>query len=244
MDGRGNRVGLVEDLRAAIASRELELHYQPQIDLGTGEVVALEALLRWQHPRLGYVPPLEFLPLAEDAELIDPLTEIVLDMALAQCAGWHAEPDTMSRCLREPLEHEPAQPGAARDGHAPHSHATSWRQRARARGNRDDRDHRLRARQGAILRLRDLGMVVSVDDFGAGFTSLAYLCSLAVDELKLDRSFILGLATSADSRNLALVRSTIDLAHALGLRVVAEGVEDKASFDCSSDSDAISPRGT
>ena len=230
MDGRGNRVGLVEDLRAAIASRDLELCYQPQIDLGTGEVVALEALLRWQHPRLGYIPPLEFLPLAEDAELINPLTEIVVDMALAQCAGWHAEGHDVAVCvnlsttnLLNPDLPEMVMAALARHQLAPQKLVLEITETTAITDFERAKD--------AILRLRDLGMVVSVDDFGAGFTSLAYLSSLAVGELKLDRSFILGLATSEDSRNLALVRSTIDLAHALGLRVVAEGVEDKASFD-------------
>ena len=230
MDGRGNRVGLVEDLRAAIANRELELCYQPQIDLETGEVVALEALLRWQHPRLGYIPPLEFLPLAEDAELINPLTEIVLDMALAQCAGWHSDGHDVAVCvnlsttnLLNPGLPEMVMAALARHQLAPQTLVLEITETTAITDFERAKD--------AILRLRDLGMVVSVDDFGAGFTSLAYLSSLAVGELKLDRSFILGLATSADNRNLALVRSTIDLAHALGLRVVAEGVEDKASFD-------------
>jgi diguanylate cyclase (GGDEF)-like protein len=230
LDGRGNRVGLVQDLRTAIAERDLELCYQPQINLETGEVVALEALLRWRHPRLGYIPPLEFLPLAEDAELIDPLTEIVLDMALEQCASWRAAGHEVAVCVNLSATNllNPDLPKLVRSALARHE-LTPQALVLEITETTAITDFE-RSKQ-AIEQLRDIGLVVSVDDFGSGFTSLAYLSSLAVGELKLDRSFILGLATRTDSRNLALVRSTIDLAHALGLRVVAEGVEDEASFD-------------
>jgi diguanylate cyclase (GGDEF)-like protein len=230
LDGRGNRIGLVEDLRAAISGRTLELHYQPQIECATGAVVALEALVRWNHPRLGNIPPLEFLPLAEDAELIDPLTELVLDMALAQCARWHAQGSDVSVCvnLSSTNLHDPQLPQLVRAALTRHRVAPGslvlevTETTAITDFNRS---------QQTIKLLRDLGLVVSVDDFGAGFTSLAYLSSLAVDELKLDRSFIHGLASAPDARNQALVRSTIELAHALGLRVVAEGIEDEECLE-------------
>jgi diguanylate cyclase len=230
LDGRGNRMGLVEDLRAAINGRTLELHYQPQIECSTGAIVALEALVRWNHPRLGQLPPLEFLPLAEDAELMDPLTELVLDMALAQCARWHAEGSDVSVCvnlsstnLHNPQLPETVRGALRRHGLAPGSLVLEVTETTAITDfNRS---------QQTIKRLRDLGLVVSVDDFGAGFTSLAYLSSLAVDELKLDRSFIHGLVSAPDARNQALVRSTIELAHALGLRVVAEGIEDEECFE-------------
>jgi diguanylate cyclase (GGDEF)-like protein len=230
LDGHGNRIELVEELRQAIDRRELELHYQPQVDVATGEIVAVEALVRWPHPRLGYVPPLEFLPLAEDADLMDPLTELVLDDALAQCAQWRAEHVSVvvsvnisttnllnaqfpSRVATLLARHE-LDPGALV--------LEITETTAMADVNRCKQ---------AIEDLRDLGLVVSVDDFGAGFTSLAYLSSLAVSELKLDRSFVQGLAGARDERDLALVRSTIKLAHAIGLRVVAEGVEDEGSLE-------------
>jgi diguanylate cyclase (GGDEF)-like protein len=230
LDGRGNRMGMVEDLRAAIAGQTLELHYQPQIDCATGEIVALEALVRWDHPRLGFVPPLEFLPLAEDAELMDPLTELVLDMALAQCADWRSSGSEVSVSvnLSSTNLHNPRLPEMVRDALAKHQVPPAalvlevTETIAITNFNRS---------QQTIKQLRDLGLVVSVDDFGAGFTSLAYLSSLAVDELKLDRSFIQGLVGAPDARTEALVRSTIDLAHALGLRVVAEGIEDEDCFE-------------
>jgi diguanylate cyclase (GGDEF)-like protein len=230
LDGHGNRMGMVEELRAAISERALELYYQPQIDLDTREVVALEALVRWPHPELGQIPPLEFLPLAEDADLMDPLTELVLDMALAQCASWRGEGYRLSVSvnlsttnLLNPELRELVRAALARHD-LPAQALVLEVTETTAISDFNRAKH-------TIERLRDLGLVVSVDDFGAGFTSLAYLSSLAVGELKLDRSFVHGLATASDERNLALVRSTIDLAHALGLRVVAEGVEDEASFD-------------
>ena len=184
---------LVEELRAAIEQRELELHYQPQVDLATGEIVSVEALVRWMHPRLGFVPPLEFIGLAEDAGLMGALTSVVLDEALSQCAAWRAAgkeltvsvnisasdlldpdfPDLVARLLAgyalppEALVLEMTETTAIAD---------------------------FERSQLAIQKLHDLGLVVSVDDFGAGFTSLAYLGSLAVGELKLDRSFITRLA--------------------------------------------------
>jgi diguanylate cyclase (GGDEF)-like protein len=230
LDGHANRLGLVEELRVAIERRELELHYQPQVDLGSGEVTSVEALVRWSHPRLGYVPPLEFLPLAEDAGLMDPLTHLVLDQALGQCAAWRAEarPVTVAinisttnllnprfcREVEKLLERHELRPDSLV---LEITETTAMEEIDQCRK--------------AIQELRNLGVGVSVDDFGAGFTSLAYLSSLAVNELKLDRSFINGLSAAEGSRDLALIRSTISLAHALGLRVVAEGVEDQASLD-------------
>ncbi len=234
IDGNGNRMGLVEDLRVAIDTHQLELYYQPQIELETREVIAAEALVRWNHPRLGSVPPLEFLPLAEEAELMGQLTALVLDGALAQCAVWRAEGQAIAVAVNisttNLLDPNFAAGVAARleqHGLPPEALIVEITETTAIA----DFD---RCKQ-AIEQLRDLGLIVSVDDFGAGFTSLAYLSSLAVGELKLDRSFINGLAVAAEERNLALVRSTIDLAHALGLRVVAEGVEDLASLDLLAD---------
>jgi diguanylate cyclase (GGDEF)-like protein len=230
LDGHANRLGLVEELRIAIECEELELHYQPQVDLSSGEVIAVEALVRWRHPRLGYVPPLEFLPLAEDAELMDPLTILVLDQALAQCAAWHAEQrlvtvsiNISTTNLLNPKFCREVERLLEQHGMLPESLVLEITETTAM--------EEIDQCRKAIQDLRNLGVGVSVDDFGAGFTSLAYLSSLAVNELKLDRSFINGLSASEGSRDLALIRSTISLAHALGLRVVAEGVEDQASLD-------------
>jgi diguanylate cyclase (GGDEF)-like protein len=230
LDGHANRLGLVEDLRVAIDAQELELHYQPQVDLTSGEVVAVEALVRWPHPRLGYVPPLEFLPLAEDAGLMDPLTLLVLDTALAQCAAWRAEGQPVTIAINISTTNLlnpdfPKQVQKRLDHHRLAPSALVLEITETTAMEQIDQCKRV------IQALRDIGVGVSVDDFGAGFTSLAYLGSLAVNELKLDRSFINGLAATEGSRDLTLIHSTINLAHALGLRVVAEGVEEQQSLD-------------
>jgi diguanylate cyclase (GGDEF)-like protein len=237
LDLLGNRIGLVEDLRLAIENHDLQLCYQPQIDIESGDVVALEALVRWNHPRLGPIPPLEFLPLAEDADLMDQLTALVLDMALEQCAEWRRDqrPVAVSVNVSSTNLLNPEFPTLVNTALAKHGipAETLVLEITETTAITDFN----RCKQ-TIADLKAGGITVSVDDFGAGFTSLAYLSSLAVSELKLDRSFISGLAHGGDQRNIALVRSTISLAHALGLRVVAEGVEDEASlellvgFDC------------
>ncbi|HEY5316737.1 MAG TPA: bifunctional diguanylate cyclase/phosphodiesterase, partial [Solirubrobacteraceae bacterium] len=226
---RSHGLPLVEELQAAVEGRRLELHYQPQVDLSTGEIVGVEALLRWPHPRLGLVPPLEFLPLAEEADLMPTLTAMVLDQALAQCAAWHAVGHELTVSVNVSTTNlvDPTfadQVAAALDRHGLAASALVLEITETTAIADFDRCKR------AIAALRDLGLLVSVDDFGAGFTSLTYLSSLAVGELKLDRTFIIGLARANGGRNLALVRATIALAHALGLRVVAEGIEDKASL--------------
>ena len=225
LDGAANRVQLVEELQEAIEGRQLELHYQPQVDLSTGEINSVEALVRWIHPRLGFVPPLEFIPLAEDAGLMGALTTVVLDEALFQCATWRAAGKELTVSVNISASDllNPDFPELVRGllsgyGLGPEMLVLEMTETTAIAD--------FERSQHAIQKLHDLGLVVSVDDFGAGFTSLAYLGSLAVKELKLDRSFITRLAEAADGRDLALVRATVELAHALGLRVVAEGVED------------------
>jgi diguanylate cyclase (GGDEF)-like protein len=224
-DDSENLLHLAEELRVAIEQGELLLHYQPQLNVRTGETMASEALLRWSHPRLGLVPPLKFLPLAEQAGLMGALTKWVLEQALAQCAAWRANGSEIavsvniaptnlleagfSELVRDLLERH-GLPGYAVVLEITETSIITDFERAKR----------------VIEELSEFGVVVSVDDFGMGFTSLAHLSSLAVRELKLDRTFITSLA----SRDLQLVRSTIELGHALGLRVVAEGVEDSKTL--------------
>jgi diguanylate cyclase (GGDEF)-like protein len=217
----GNLLRLADELRQALEQGDLRLHYQPQLDLRTGERLASEVLIRWPHPKLGFIPPLKFLPLAEQAGLMGSLTRWVLEQALAQCARWRAEgsaaavsvnisPSNLleggfTDLVRDQLALN-ALPADALVLEITETSIITDFERAKA----------------IIDELSKLGVVVSVDDFGTGFTSLAYLSSLAVRELKLDRTF----TTHVAERDLQLVRSTIELGHALGLRVVAEGVED------------------
>ena len=230
IDDDGNRLRLVEELRVAVERGDFMLHYQPQVDLRTGNISAVEALLRWPHPRLGLVPPLEFLPLAEEAGLMKSLTAWVLEQALVQCAAWRlgGRELTVSVNVSTTDLLDPGFVGVVRRLLERHSLPASALiieiTETTIIGD-------FEACKMVIAELRVLGLGVSIDDFGAGFTSLAHLASLAVSELKLDRTFITGLVPGEPGRDLALVRGTIDLSHALGLRVVAEGVEDSATFE-------------
>ncbi|HEV3267622.1 MAG TPA: bifunctional diguanylate cyclase/phosphodiesterase [Acidimicrobiales bacterium] len=230
LDGGQDQPNLLDELRQAVKEGDFVLHYQPQLDLKTGEILAVEALVRWPHPKLGLVPPMKFLPLAEESGLMWPLTKWVLNEAFTQCASWRAD----GRCLavsvnvatsdlleqgflgliRELLEKHDLPGESVVIEITETTIITDF----------------LRA-QAVILQLRDMGIVVSIDDFGAGFTSLAYLSSLAVGELKLDRTFITTLSAEGNGREMELVRATINLGHDMGLRVVAEGIEDVETLD-------------
>jgi diguanylate cyclase (GGDEF)-like protein len=223
VDTEVDRLRLVDDLRAALRDDALELHYQPQIDLESGAVVAAEALLRWPHPRLGYVPPLDFLPLAEEAGLMRPLTAFVLDEALAQCARWRSAGHNLTISINVSATNLLDVDFVAFACERLHRHrvpADALILEITETTIISDLDH-----CGAVIdQLRELGCTVSIDDFGAGFTSLASLGKLAVGEVKLDRTLLTTLNRQPNSR--ALVEATINLAHALGLHVVAEGVEE------------------
>jgi diguanylate cyclase (GGDEF)-like protein len=230
VDGGEQQLNLVEELREAVEEGNFVLHYQPQLDLRTGEVLAVEALIRWPHPRLGLVPPLKFIPLAEDAGLMQALTTWVLGEAMTQCALWRATGRmlavsvnvTTTNLLQDgfielvaDLLQKNGLPGESLVIEITETSIITDFARSKA----------------VIEDLRDLDIVVSIDDFGAGFTSLAYLSSLAVGELKLDRTFISGLSGDGKERDLELVRATIQLGHDMRLRVVAEGIEDVETLD-------------
>ena len=225
LDDDANRLRLVDELRDAILGNQLEVHYQPQVDLVTGKVSAMEALVRWPHPRLGMVPPLDFIPLAEEAGLMHSLTAFVMGRAVEQCAAWRTAGETVtvsvnvsatnlldsgfSESVMKTLAHHDVPPACLI---------------LEITETMIIRDFDLC--KPVIEHLRTLGLGVSIDDFGAEVTSLAHLGSLDVSELKLDRSFLTRLATGDTERNLALVRATIALGHKLNMRVVAEGIED------------------
>ena len=234
LDNQGNRLLLLEELRTAIEEHQLVLHYQPQLDLRTGQIVAVEALLRWAHPRLGIVPPDKFLPFAEDAGLMGPITTLVLDDAITQCAAWRSagNPVPVSVNISATNLLDPRFTDLVADllqSHGVPAEDLVLEITETSVISEFDRSQRV------IQELWDLGIIVSIDDFGAGFTSLAHLSSLAVKELKLDIEFIRRLTAKDNERDLDLVRATIDLGHALGLRIVAEGIEDHATLELLSD---------
>jgi diguanylate cyclase len=230
LDKTANRMLLLDELRTAIDEHQLVLHYQPQVDLRTGEIIAVESLLRWAHPRLGIVPPAEFLPLAEEAGLMGPITALALADSLAQCAAWRRAGKHLSVSVNiSPVNLlDPGFTTLVRDlldGYQVPAEALVLEITETTAITHFDSSQRV------IEELQGLGIIVSIDDFGAGFTSLGHLSNLAVRELKLDRVFIAALAGDDRGRALDLIRATIELGHALGLRIVAEGIEDAATLE-------------
>ena len=216
------RLQLLGELRAAIGAGELVLHYQPKVDVASQRVIGVEALVRWQHPVHGLLGPAEFVPLAERTGAIGDLTRWVLDNALAQARAWRdaGQDLTMAVNLAAPNIADATLPDAV----------AALLERHGVPGDRlecEISEHTVMAdprRAMAILeRLRGLGVKLSLDDFGTGHSSLSYLKRLPLDEVKIDRSFVMGM--TEDDNDAAIVRTTIDLARNLGLDVVAEGVE-------------------
>ncbi|HET7338463.1 MAG TPA: PAS domain S-box protein [Candidatus Dormibacteraeota bacterium] len=216
------RSGLAGELRRSIPQGELVLHYQPQVTLATGAINCVEALVRWNHPREGLMPPDRFIPMAEETGIIHPLTAWVIDSALEQLCRWLDEGLDISISLN-------VSPRNIED----HSLEEMV---ARALGNFKVDPSRLTleitegvamaaAAAKALHRLHEIGVRLALDDFGTGYSSLLYLMRLPVNEIKIDRSFVSALATDPDSG--AIVRSAVGLGHNLGLRVVAEGLQDR-----------------
>jgi len=216
------RLALVSDLRRAIDTGALALHYQPKVEMDSGRVVGAEALLRWNHPVHGSVAPGELVALAEQTGLIHPLTHWVLERAVSDCARWRARfPDVGVAVNLSVHNLQDAglvdQIAACLDRHRlPSQHLALELTESAMMA---DAEHGVRL----LSELDAMGVHLAVDDFGTGFSSLAYLKQLPVDALKIDKSFVLQMCEHEN--DAVIVRSTIDLAHNLGLRVVAEGVE-------------------
>ncbi|HEV2413816.1 MAG TPA: EAL domain-containing protein, partial [Candidatus Dormibacteraeota bacterium] len=216
------RSGLAGELRRSIPQGELVLHYQPQVTLATGAINTVEALVRWNHPREGMMPPDRFIPMAEETGIIHPLTAWVLDSALDQLCKWLGEGLDVAVSLN-------VSPRNIED----HS-LEEMVARALANFKVDPSRLTLEITEGvamaaaaakALHRLHEIGVRLALDDFGTGYSSLLYLMRLPVNEIKIDRSFVSALATDPDSG--AIVRSAVGLGHNLGLRVVAEGLQDR-----------------
>jgi diguanylate cyclase (GGDEF)-like protein len=222
------RLALLGELRAAIEGGQLAVAYQPKVDVPSGQIVGAEALVRWNHPRRGFVPPDEFVPVAEHTGLLRPLTLFVLESALGQCAQWrqagHELNVAVNLSVRNLLDVE--LPGdverlLATYGLPPVALELEITESALladpVRTN------------GVLQALHKIGVGISIDDFGTGYSSLSYLRKMPVDELKIDKSFVTDMAL--DENAALIVRSTIDLGRNLGLRVVAEGVETREVWE-------------
>ena len=221
------RLALIGEMRAAIDAGQLVLHYQPKAELATGSVGGVEALVRWEHPRRGLLTPGHFLPLAEQSGLTRALTAFVLDRALAEIGALTDQPELAVAVNLGPAD--------LLDLGLPSEVARALERRAFAAERLT-----LEVSEDVIVtdpertldvleRLRALGVGLALDDFGAGQSSLGHLKHLRLDELKIDRSFVLDL--TADTADLAIVCSTVDLGHRLGLRVVAEGAATHEAWD-------------
>jgi diguanylate cyclase (GGDEF)-like protein/PAS domain S-box-containing protein len=223
-----DRLALLGELQHAIDHDELLLHYQPKLDLRDGRLVGVEALVRWEHPERGFLPPSEFIPLVEQTGLIYPLSRWVLGAALQQQRAWRdvgievPVAVNLSRRIVHDLELPDMVAGALARWFLPADSLVLEITESSLMADPLRADENLR-------QLHALGVQISIDDFGTGYSSLASLKNLTVDELKIDQSFVQAMATDTSSR--AIVRAAIDLADALNLRVVAEGVEDRATWD-------------
>jgi diguanylate cyclase (GGDEF)-like protein len=222
------RLVTIDELGRAITEGQLLLHYQPKMELPSRRVVGVEALVRWAHPERGLLYPEAFLSLAEEGGLMGRLTDEVLRQALNQCAAWWGGgwPVSVAVNLAPSSVLNPALPGML----AERLSAVGLPASALQVEVTEDVLLGDQARARRILEaVRRLGVEVALDDFGSGYSSLAYLRELPVDVLKLDQAFVRPMST--DPRAAALVQSAVDLAHSLGLRMVAEGVDDARALE-------------
>jgi diguanylate cyclase (GGDEF)-like protein len=227
-DHSATRLTLLAELRQAIDERELFLHFQPKAALRNGEVVSVEALLRWRHPERGLVSPDEFIPSVQQTGLIKPLTIYVLDEALRQCGSWEEDGLALSVAVNLSIRNLldvtlPRDIEQLLERHGVDSHRLEL----------EITESTMLAdplRTKSVLeKLSGMGVRLSLDDFGTGYSSLSYLKRLPFNQLKIDRSFVVNMLEDTD--HAVIVRSTIDLAKNLGLEVVAEGVESAAIWE-------------
>jgi EAL domain-containing protein (putative c-di-GMP-specific phosphodiesterase class I) len=224
------RVQIEAELRCALARGELCVWYQPVIDLPTGRIVSTEALVRWQHPERGLVSPMDFIPIAEESGLIAELGLQVLERACRQTAAWQRQLDQPLGLSVNVSGRQLINPGfpaqvasiAAHSGLRAGTLALELTETVLM-------DDEFDSPAEALAALHEQGLTIALDDFGTGYSSLSRLKNLPVDVLKIDRSFVSGVARNANDR--AIVKATIEMAHAVGLIVVGEGVETQEQAD-------------
>ena len=231
-DHSPERLSLLGQLRRGIERGELFLQYQPKVNLKTREIVGVEALVRWQHPDRGMIPPADFIPLAEHTGMIGPLTISVLDMALTQVKMWadggHHIPVAVNISARNLSDDGFA--NKVKDLLAKHAVASGLLEVEVTESAVMLEPEKA---AGILHELHSIGVRIAIDDFGAGYTSLAQLKNLPISELKIDKSFILTMDSNAD--DAMIVKSMIDLGHSLNMKVVAEGIETAHAFNTLAD---------
>jgi diguanylate cyclase (GGDEF)-like protein len=222
-----DRLALLLDLRECVERDQLILHYQPKIDLKTREICGVEALVRWRHPSHGLLQPADFMPDVERTKLIAPLTGWVLETALLQQRAWRDDGYDLTMAVN--VSARSLQRGSTLPDLLGELTATCGTPAGRLTLELTEGALIESAAPGVLARLHDTGQRISIDDFGSGCSSLAHLQRLPADEIKVDRTFVASAAGTGD--DATIVRSTIELAHSLGLTVVAEGVEDESVLD-------------
>lgn len=221
-------LSLLGEIRSAVERNELRVFYQPKVSLSCSAAAAVEALLRWQHPVRGFIPPAEFIPFAEQTGYIKVLTRWVLEEAIRQCGAWLARGISLKVSINlstRDLMNRELPDMIAQLLHRYGTPAGMICLEITESGFMEDPSHA----QRVLERLNALGVQLSIDDYGTGYSSLSYIAQLPVDELKIDRSFVSRM--TSDATTALIVRSTIELGHSLGLKVVAEGVEDERSLE-------------
>ncbi len=221
-------LSLLGELRRAVQNSELRVYYQPKLDLAAARVTGVEALVRWRHPTRGLLPPVEFMPYAEQTGFVRVVTRWMLEVTLRQCGKWVEQgmPLEVSVNISARDLVNPDLPVVVSDLIGLYSIPPNLICFEITESSfMEDPNHALQT----LRRLDALGVRLSIDDFGTGFSSFAYLKKLPVDELKIDRMFVMGMTEDRDDQ--IIVRSTIDLAHNLGLKAVAEGVEDEGCLE-------------
>jgi predicted signal transduction protein with EAL and GGDEF domain len=223
------RLDMENDLRHALPLRQFELHYQPKIEVASGRIGSVEALLRWRHPERGFVSPAEFIPLAEESGLMFAIDEWVLREGCRQAREWQ---DAGMPFLRVAVNVSPVNFRQSRFLHAVRAALADFGLEARYLEVELTETTVMGDAEAAVHILEELsrmGVQVSIDDFGTGYSSMSYLRKLPIDKLKIDCSFVSDLTTSPDATSI--VKAIISLAHSLRLKVVAEGVETAAQLD-------------
>jgi EAL domain-containing protein (putative c-di-GMP-specific phosphodiesterase class I) len=210
-------------LRAGLERNELEVRYQPCVDLASGRIKSVEALVAWRHPELGLLPPGRFIPLAEETGLIEALGERVLEIACRQMRQWRDDQLPVSRVAVNLSARQIRLPDLPRRIAAVLAATGLSGEHLELELTESMMMQNPEAATGLLMKLKSMGVLIAIDDFGTGYSSLSYLKSLPIDFLKIDKSFVSGVPAATD--DVAIIRAIIAMAKSLGLRLIAEGVE-------------------